>query len=62
MTDNIAVLDGYTQHVVADSDVYTLDLLVRPGTDFGERFKAWDTDEQGFIRVNGWLFDVETTG
>ena len=34
-------------------------LLVKPGTDFDTRFKAWDRDEQEFIRVNGWLFTIE---
>jgi hypothetical protein len=58
MTDNVATLEGFTRAVIADSDEYTLFLLVRPETDFGERFKAWDTDAQEFVRVNGWLFTV----
>lgn len=59
MGDNVATLEGFTRAVVADSDAYTLFLLVRPDTDFGERFKAWDTDEQQWLFVNGWLFTVE---
>lgn len=59
MTDNAAVLQGFTQEVVAESDEYTLFLLVKPGTEYDSTFKAWDTDEQEFIRVNGWLFTVE---
>jgi hypothetical protein len=58
MTDNVAVLDGFTREVVADSDACTLFLLVKPDTDFDGTFKAWDTDAQEFIRVNGWLFVV----
>lgn len=59
MTDNVAVLQGFTQEVVAESDQHTLFLLVRPGTDYDSTFRAWDTDEQEFIQVNGWLFSVE---
>lgn len=56
MTDNIAVLEGFTREVVATSQVVDLFLLVKPDTDFDDVFKAWDMDEQEFIRVNGWLF------
>jgi len=52
-------MEGFTVPVVAESTEYTLELLVQPDTDFGERFKAWDTDAQEFIWVNGWLFTVE---
>jgi hypothetical protein len=61
MTDNVAVLAGYTQEVLAENTKYTLNLLTKPGTDFGERFKAWDIDEQEWVTVNGWLFTVETS-
>jgi hypothetical protein len=59
MTDNTAVLDGYTREVVASGGMHELYLLVRPDTDFNSRFLAWDTDEQEFVRVSGWLFSVE---
>ena len=59
MSDNVAVLAGFTQEVIADGGEYSLALLVKPGTDFDTRFKAWDRDEQEFIRVNGWLFTIE---
>lgn len=59
MTDNVAVLAGFTQEVVATSDVYEFYLLVKPDTDYDSAFKAWDMDAQEFIRVNGWLFSVE---
>jgi hypothetical protein len=59
VTDNVAVLDGFTESVIATSSGCELFLLVRPGTDFDDCFKAWDTDGQEFIRVNGWLFTVE---
>lgn len=59
MTDNIAVLEGYTKEVFADADMISLYLLIKPDTDLDGRFKAWDTDEQTFIIVNGWNFDFE---
>lgn len=59
MSDNIAVLDGYTQEVHAFADAIELYLLVQPGTDTDGTFRAWDMDAQEFIRVNGWLFNIE---
>lgn len=59
MTDNVAVLDGFTREVMAVSDGCDLHLLVKPETDFSDCFKAWDCDEQAFIRVNGWLFTYD---
>jgi hypothetical protein len=53
--------DGYTVEVVADSGQgIGLNLMIRPGTDLDDCFKAWDLDEQEFIRVNGWLFTFST--
>lgn len=59
MTDAIATRDGYTKEVMLTSDEYDLFLLIKPDTDLDDRFKAWDTDEQEFIMVNGWLFTAD---
>jgi len=59
MSDNIAVLEGFTREVQASGGPYDLFLLVRPNVDFDSRFRAWDTDEQEWIMVNGWLFSFE---
>lgn len=59
MTDNVAVLDGFTKEVLAECTMHSLNLLIRPDTDLDSRFKAWDMDEQEFIRINGWLFTFE---
>ena len=56
MSDNVAVLDGYTLEVIASCDDFDLYLLIKPGTDLDSTFRAWDTDEQELIAVNGWLF------
>lgn len=58
MADNIAVLAGYTKEVHLSAALCDLYLLVKPETDLDSQFKAWDTDEQEFISVSGWLFTV----
>lgn len=59
MTDNVAVLDGFTEEVWASNDQgVDLYLLVKPGTDMDDSFKAWDMDAQEYIRVNGWLWST----
>ena len=60
MSNNIAVLDGYTQevHAIAGEGL-ELYLLVKPDTDFDGHFRAWDMDAQEFITVTGWMFNIE---
>ena len=57
MTDNIAILEGYTREVMGEYKGYNFSLLVKPETleDLAQRFKAWDMDAQQFVYVNGWL-------
>lgn len=61
MTDNVAVLAGFTEQYMAYSEngQYDLFILVQPGTDFDSTFKAWDSDAQEFVRLNGWLWTLE---
>jgi hypothetical protein len=59
MTDAIATARGFTRYILADSDQYSLYLLIRPDTDLDSTFRAYDTDEQDWIKVNGWLFSFE---
>jgi len=59
MSDNAAMLDGYIQEVHAFAGPVELYLLVKPGTDFDDTFRAWDMDAQEYIRVNGWMFNIE---
>jgi len=56
MTDNVAILDGYTVEVVASRPDQMLFLLVKPNTNVMSEYRAWDMDEQKYIRVPGWLF------
>lgn len=59
MTDNIAVLEGFTKELIGSSDSYDLHILVKPHADLDGNFKAWCCDEQEFIYVRGWLFTFE---
>jgi hypothetical protein len=59
MSDNTAILAGFTREVMATGGDYEMHLFVKPDTDFGERFLAYDADYCEWIRVNGWLFAVE---
>lgn len=58
MSDNAAVLEGFTVEIIAGYQDIALYLLVRPGTDYDSRFTAWDMDGQEYIRVNGWLATI----
>lgn len=59
MSDNVAVLDVYTEEYMACCEAHDLFIMVKPGTDFDSAFKAWDSDAQEFIRINGWLWTFE---
>jgi hypothetical protein len=61
MTDNVAVLQGFTKEIVGEGAPCSLFLLVRPDTDLDSQFRAWDMDEQAFITVNGWLYRFDST-
>lgn len=64
MTDNVAVLEGFTEQayaIPANGAHQELFLLVKPDADFDGRFMAWDTDNQEYIMVNGWLWRIEKT-
>lgn len=62
MTDNVAVLARYTKEIVAHAETgpeRDLHLLIEPNTDLDSCFKAWDTDEQEFLWINGWMFTYD---
>ena len=50
-------MEHYTQHIIVHGDGITLDLMVKPDTDFDDAFKAWDRDAEEYIMVAGWLVD-----
>jgi hypothetical protein len=60
MTDNVAILAGYTKPLEAYNDRGdVLFLLVKPDVDLDSAFRAWDTDCQEWLRINGWLWLFE---
>jgi len=60
MSDNTAILAGFTREILASADGgCELHLFVQPDADLDGRFKAYDADECEFIAVNGWLFSIE---
>ena len=62
MADNIAVLEGFTEEYTAESILMEFPILVKPGTDLDSTFKAWDMDNQEFIKIKGWLFTFTKAG
>ncbi len=57
--DNAAVMAGYTQEIHLACGASELFLLIKPSTDLNTRFKAFDTDNQEWLLVNGWQFSIE---
>lgn len=59
MSDNTAILAGFTRELLGDGGPHTLHLFVKPDTCLDDTFKAYDADNCEFITVNGWLFSFE---
>ncbi len=55
MTDNVAMLAGYTRNVLIEGDYSSFQALVRPDQDFDDAFRCYDTDSQEWLVVSGWL-------
>lgn len=55
--DNTAVRLGFTEHKLIDIGGSSFAALCHPETDFDGRFKCFDTDNQEWIIVNGWMAD-----
>jgi hypothetical protein len=58
-TDNEAVSLGYTRHVIASSDQHEFACLIQPDADLDDVVKVFNTDDQEWLRLNGWLFTFE---
>lgn len=58
MTDNVAILEGYTAEVYAEFHGQDFHFLVKPETDLSQYFRAWDMDSQQFGTVKGYNADT----
>lgn len=59
MSDNTAILAGFTKEYLASCDEADVHIFVKPDVDLDGSFKAYDADECDFIRINGWLWTFE---
>lgn len=59
MTDNIAILEGYTEQYVVEYNEDVINILAKPEDDFDDIIKVWDIDNQEFLYLKGWLFSFE---
>ncbi|KKY07584.1 hypothetical protein NB99_24850 [Xanthomonas citri pv. fuscans] len=57
--DNAAVMAGFTCEVFARTTTLDLHLLIRPDTDLDGHFRAWCTDEQEWLQIEGWNFCIQ---
>ncbi len=57
MSDNTAILAGYTREILVTVGAYELHLFVRPGEYLDDEFKAYDADNCEWVRVKGWLIE-----
>lgn len=66
MHDNImekaAILSGYVKVITAESPEHFLTLLVRHSADLEGSFRAFCTDENEYLTVNGWTMDIQEVG
>ena len=62
-SDNYAVTQGFTKEIIVDCAHGTVNFaaLVKPETDLDSTFRAFNTDEQEWVTVNGWNCDIEDT-
>lgn len=56
--DNAAVMQGYTRHMMVEGDHGGFAALIKPDTDLDSSFRAFDTDNQEWVTVNGWLCTI----
>lgn len=59
-TTRAAERAGFTRAVYLEGDYGGFAALIEPDADLDDRFRAFDTDNQEWVDVSGWLLsDVE---
>lgn len=56
-SDNAAVLAGFTRSVLLEGEGASFAALIKPDTDLDGTFEAFDTDNQEWLMISGWLLD-----
>lgn len=59
MSDNVAVLKGYTKSVMISGGDRDIAALVKPDTDYDDIFTCYDTDNQEWVKVYGYNCEIE---
>ena len=56
MSDNTAILAGFTRELIGASSECELHIFVKPDADLDGQFRAYDADNCEWVCINGWLF------
>jgi hypothetical protein len=59
MSDNTAILAGFTREVMANSDAGEMHIFIKPDADLDGRFKAYNADDCEWVVLNGWLWSFD---
>lgn len=57
MTDNVAILEGYTREVHGTAPEMECNFLVKPDQDLSQQFRAWNMHDQEWVIVFGWVWE-----
>jgi hypothetical protein len=50
---------GYVRRIYVENATECADLLVKPNADLDGRFKAFSLDDETWVIVSGWLFEID---
>ena len=59
MSDNTAILAGFTREVMFHGLGCERHLFIPPAADVSDCFAAYDADECRFVKIAGWLGTVQ---
>lgn len=60
MSDNTAILAGYTRELLAEYQEGEMHVFVKPDADLDGVIRAYDADNCEWVRLNGWLFSFQS--
>ena len=59
MSDNTAILAGYTVEYLASGGDYEIHVFAKPDADLDGCVRVYDADECEFIILNGWMWSFD---